>query len=165
MAILLISSSLPASLTPASECCAAVRSWEGLAPKSFVRAHLTPRYGGAFYDRAEFQAAVPATDRRPQHRRAAFPARVGREQRCRGLLPRDLHLGTARLSAAARCLEPAGVALDDRGPEGDRQPPRACEKGRSGGAPPRAGRQRRGPAGRLALGSGALPAAEAARRG
>ena len=75
-------------------------------------------------------APLSALSRRAPRRRVALPGLLGRPRGGRGLLPGDVHRGAARLSAAARGLEPARVGADDRPPQGARRAPRRGRGGR-----------------------------------
>ena len=84
-------------------------------PRRLIRVRLPP-----------FQALLDSHGR-DVHR--FLIATVGRDRR-RRLLPGDLAGGAARLSAAARRLQPARLAVHDRPPQGDRPRPRPRRGGR-----------------------------------
>ena len=93
-----------------------------------ARADLTPRARGAFIQRDT--ASVPVVPGRAPGRRVPLPGGVGRRAGGRRLLPGDVPVGDAGLSAPARQLQPAGVGAHDRPPQGARLASRAPAAGR-----------------------------------
>src|SRR5581483_9424095 len=127
------------------------------------KTRLTKSRPPSFYCRGP--APLPGADRRARHDHLPVPRRPGGIRGRRRLLPGDLPRRPAGLPRRDGRVEPAGVAADDRQPQGDRQPAGERPPAPAGCGRPRQGRRAAATAGTSAVGPGRRPAREAARRG